>query len=115
MAQRWVDAFPPTEKGEVVEERKAEARELLLGNPGRLFRARRTLGSLSAIMKNLKQPIARRANEEMGGTMAPWEIAYTAVGRRRRVSSTGHPGRVPGRAGRRPGSGRTRVSRTETS
>ena len=66
VARRWVDAFPPTEKGEVVEERKPEARELLLGNPGRLFRARRTLGSLSAFMKHLKQPIARRANEEMG-------------------------------------------------
>ena len=45
VARRWVDAFPPKEKGEVVEERKPEARELLLGNPGRLFRARRTLGS----------------------------------------------------------------------
>ena len=66
VARRWVDAFPPTEKGRVVEERKPEARELLLGNPGRLFRARRTLGSLSAFMKHLKQPIARRANEEMG-------------------------------------------------
>ena len=51
MARRWVDAFPPTEKGEVVEERKPEARELLLGNPTRLIRARSTLGSLSAFMK----------------------------------------------------------------
>ena len=64
VARRWVDAFPPTEKGKVVEERKAEARELLLGNPGRLIRARSTL---SAFMKHLKQPIARRAIEE-GGT-----------------------------------------------
>ncbi len=63
VARRWVDAFPPTEKGEVLEERKPEARELLLGNPGRLFRARCTLGSLSDFMKHLKQPIARRANE----------------------------------------------------
>ena len=54
VARRWVDAFPPTEKGEVVEERKPEARELLLGNPGRLFRARRTLGSLSDFMKHLR-------------------------------------------------------------
>ena len=66
MARRWVDAFPPTEKGKVVEERKPEARELLLGDPERLFRARRTLGSLSGFMKHLKQPIARRANEESG-------------------------------------------------
>ena len=66
VARRWVDAFPPTERGEVVEERKPEARELLLGDPRRLFRARRTLGSLSDFMKHLKQPIARRANEESG-------------------------------------------------
>ena len=66
VARRWVDAFPPKEKGEVVEERKAEARELLLGDADRLFRARCTLGSLSDFMKHLKQPIARRANEESG-------------------------------------------------
>ena len=66
VARRWVDAFPPTEKGEVLEERKPEARELLLGDPDRLFRARCTLGSLSDFMKHLKQPIARRANEESG-------------------------------------------------
>ena len=31
VARRWVDAFPPIEKGKVQEERKPEARELLLG------------------------------------------------------------------------------------
>ena len=66
VARRWVDAFPPKEKGQVAEERKPEARELLLGDPQRLFRARCTLGSLSGFMKHLKQPIARRANEESG-------------------------------------------------
>ena len=66
VARRWVDAFPPKEKGEVAEERKPEARELLLGDPERLVRARCTLGSLSGFMKHLKQPIARRANEESG-------------------------------------------------
>ena len=66
VAARWVEAFPPTERGAVVEERKAEARELLLGDPERLARARRTLGSLSCFMQHLKQPIARRANEEDG-------------------------------------------------
>ena len=64
VATRWVEAFPPTERGAVVEERKAEARELLVGDPDRLARARRTLGSLSCFMQHLKQPIARRANEE---------------------------------------------------
>jgi len=68
VARRWVDAFPPTKKGKVIEERKPEARELLLGNPDRLMKARRTLGSLSDFMKHLKQPIARRANLESGAS-----------------------------------------------
>ena len=51
MGRRWVDAFPPTEKGEVVEARKPEARELLVGDPERL---ERTLGSLSDFMKHLR-------------------------------------------------------------
>ena len=68
VARRWVEAFPPTADGAVDEGRKAEARELLLGDPGRLARARRTLGSLSSFMKHLKQPVARRANLESGRT-----------------------------------------------
>ena len=64
VARRWVDAFPPTDKGRVAEERKQEARELLLDSPEALDRARRNLGSLSMFMKHLKQPIARRANLE---------------------------------------------------
>ncbi|MDE0178422.1 MAG: hypothetical protein OXP36_07465 [Gammaproteobacteria bacterium] len=62
MAPRWFEAFPPTEHGEVVAARKPELRELMLGDPHRLNRARRTLGSPSDIMKHLKQPIARGAN-----------------------------------------------------
>lgn len=64
VARRWFDAFPPKECGEVVEERKPELRELMLGDPNRVAAARRTLGSLSDFMKHLKQPIARRANLE---------------------------------------------------
>ena len=64
VAERWVEAFPPVEHGKVVEERKAEKRALLLDDPDRLEHLRRTLGSLSAFMKHLKQPIARRANLE---------------------------------------------------
>ena len=76
VARRWVDAFPPTEKGKVQEERKPEARELLLGDPERLERARRTLGSLSSFMKHLKQPIARRANEESGTSGHLWDQRF---------------------------------------
>lgn len=66
VAARWVEAFPPTRRGAVAEELKAEAQELLLGDPERLARARRTLGSLSCFMQHLKQPIAKRANDEDG-------------------------------------------------
>jgi len=76
VARRWIDAFPPPKprsraRGRIAtaliwERRKADRRELLLSNPARLERARRTLGSLSAFMKHLKQPIARRANLEDG-------------------------------------------------
>ncbi|MCY4013720.1 MAG: hypothetical protein OXG82_13515 [Gammaproteobacteria bacterium] len=76
VARRWVDAFPPKAKGEVVEERKAEARELLLANPARLLRARRTLGSLGDFMKHLLQPIARRANLENGTSGHAWGGRY---------------------------------------
>ncbi|MCY3837622.1 MAG: hypothetical protein OXH09_03035 [Gammaproteobacteria bacterium] len=64
VARRWVEAFPPTERGEVVEALKPERRELILDDPGRVARARATLGSMSHFMKHLKQPIARRANLE---------------------------------------------------
>ncbi len=64
VAWRWFEAFPPREHGQVVEERKPELRELMLGDPNRVACARRTLGSMSDFMKHLKQPIARRANLE---------------------------------------------------
>ena len=64
VAWRWFEAFPPSEQGAVVEELKPERRELMLGDPNRVARARCTLGSMSHFMKHLKQPIARRANLE---------------------------------------------------
>jgi len=64
VAWRWFEAFPPTELGAVVEELKPERRELMMGDPKRVARARCTLGSMSHFMKHLKQPIARRANLE---------------------------------------------------
>ena len=64
VAWRWLEAFPPSRRGAVVEELKPERREIMLGDPKRLARARRTLGSMSDFMKHLKQPIARRANLE---------------------------------------------------
>ena len=64
VAWRWFEAFPPSQRGAVATELKPERRELMLGDPDLLARARRTLGSMSDFMKHLKQPIARRANLE---------------------------------------------------
>ena len=64
VAWRWFEAFPPTERGAVAEALKPERRELMLGDPKRVARARCTLGSMSHFMKHLKQPVARRANLE---------------------------------------------------
>ena len=54
VARRWVEAFPPTERGEVVEALKPERRELILDNADRVARARATLGSMSHFMKHLR-------------------------------------------------------------
>jgi len=40
VARRWVEAFPPTERGEVVEGLKPERSELILDNADRVARAR---------------------------------------------------------------------------
>ena len=64
---RWCEAFPRPgvlNDHDEVEHRKARQREALLQEPGSIEAARRCLGSLSAFMKHLKQPIARRANLE---------------------------------------------------
>ncbi len=37
VARRWFEAFPPTERGAVVEELKPERRELMLGDPKRFL------------------------------------------------------------------------------
>ena len=54
VARRWVEAFPPTERGVVVEALKPERRELILDNADRVARARCTLGSMSHFMKHLR-------------------------------------------------------------
>lgn len=66
VALRWVEAFPPTENGEVVEELKPICRERILQNKTLLDDRRKKLGCLSTFMKHLKQPISRRANKEDG-------------------------------------------------
>ena len=64
VATRWVEAFPPTEKGNVLEELKPVCRERILQNKTLLDDRRKKLGCLSTFMKHLKQPISRRANKE---------------------------------------------------
>ena len=65
VAWRWFEAFPPTEHGKVVKDLKPERRKLMLGDPDRVARARRTLGSMSDFMKHLRiektSPTLRRS------------------------------------------------------
>ena len=67
VAYRWCEAFPTKsakdDPGES-EFSKVRQREALLAQPLLLERCRKTLGSVSAFMKHLKQPIAWRANRE---------------------------------------------------
>jgi len=68
VAYRWFEAFPPRcddEKADT-ELLKQALKELFLEQPTQIRRARNCLGSLSAFMKHLKQPIAWRANQEDG-------------------------------------------------
>ena len=58
VAERWLRAFP------VPQAKRGEAIEQLLTQPERLQRYRQRLGSLSAFMQHLKQPIAVRINQE---------------------------------------------------
>ena len=63
VARRWVEASEPTAKDRRNARRKAERCERLLEDPEALARARRTLGSLSGFMKQLRiSSCFRRAN-----------------------------------------------------
>ena len=67
LAFRWTEAFPPKTASQDPRELEALKQiqcDTLLSQPKRLRQARATLGSLSAFMKHLKQPIAWRANRE---------------------------------------------------
>ncbi len=67
VADRWLAVCPPrTWSGEIDLEALPEAKAQLLADPNRLKHVRAELGSLSSFMKHLKQPIARRANQEDG-------------------------------------------------
>lgn len=66
VAFRWVEAFPPTENGEVVQSLKPVCRQHILNNKQLIDDRRKKLGCLSTFMKHLKQPISRRANREDG-------------------------------------------------
>lgn len=66
VAYRWYEAFPPKHNGEIAEEMKPLMRSALLEQPKMLASKRAQLGSLSAFMQHLKQPIGYRANREDG-------------------------------------------------
>ena len=64
VARRWYIAHPAQLNDPSDPQCRAEAIELLAGDPQRVEYCRQQLGSLSAYMKCLKQPIAERANKE---------------------------------------------------
>ncbi len=67
VARRWCEAFPPRSIGDNpldMDALKSLQRDELMADSERLARCRATLGSVSAFMKHLKQPIAWKANRE---------------------------------------------------
>ena len=64
VARRWVEAFPPTERGVVVEALKPERRELILDNPGPRG-ARPVHAGLDVALH--EAPADRTANRHMAG------------------------------------------------
>lgn len=67
VAQRWCAAFAPDEVLQNPHKRVALCAQLV-ADPQRLEEMRHRLGSLSAFMQHLKQPISRQANLEDGVT-----------------------------------------------
>ncbi len=69
VADRWLQVCPPKLADGTIDEALREfERNQLLSDPSRIEAVRRKLGSVSTFMKLLKQPIARRANQEDGCT-----------------------------------------------
>jgi REP element-mobilizing transposase RayT len=66
VASRWLHAFPTKIRSHDDPQLLLRHKLRLLNDPQRLLRCRNALGSLSAFMQHLKQPIARRANQEQG-------------------------------------------------
>lgn len=67
VASRWLSICPPKDwRGKIDESRREMAHQQLVADPEQLAGVRTKLGSVSVFMKLLKQPIARRANEEDG-------------------------------------------------
>ena len=67
VVDRWLAVCPPrTWTGDIDLDAIPDLTARLLDDPERLLYLRSQLGSLSTFMKHLKQPIARRANQEDG-------------------------------------------------
>ena len=65
VAERWVEATTSESEDDNLEARRASV-EALCAQPEQITRLRHRLGSMSAFMQQLKQPIARQANLEDG-------------------------------------------------
>ena len=66
VAERWLRAFPPRSHSGDNGWRRERDKSALARDARRLAMCRASLGSVSSFMQHLKQPIARRANQEDG-------------------------------------------------
>ncbi len=76
VAQRWTLAQPRFTRGKIDENRTARQRDEIANNPDVAAAYRAKLGSVSTFMKLLKQPIASRANKEIGENGSFWEKRF---------------------------------------
>ena len=94
VARRWVDAFPPKDKGEVVEERKPEARELLRGRCVPTICPSSSTPSSTVPPTWLRNAVTSRARSNFGTSSrlnsssdaSPWRISRWSSSRVIRVT-----------------------------
>jgi hypothetical protein len=74
VAERWLRLCSKKRQANATQEI-----ERMLGNPDRLAKLRKRLGSLSWFMKSLNEPIARAANREDGCKGRFWEGRFVSI------------------------------------
>ena len=81
IAVRWLSLHPGRQQDEFVSVDPTEAQiQQLLADPERLARIRKNLSSASSFMKDLCEPISKRANKEDGRSGHFWQDRFKASG-----------------------------------